>query len=374
MTAAEIRIPLLDLVAQHRSIADEARERVERVFAGQQFVLGPEVGQAEEEVARYSRTEFAVGVASGTDALLLSLWALGIGRGDEVITTPFTFFATASTVIHAGARPVFVDIEPDTCLIDAERAAEAVTHNSRAIVPVHLYGQAADMEAVLGLAQACGLAVLEDACQAIGAEFEGRRVGGIGDAGALSFYPSKNLSGAGDGGMVLTRRRDVADKVRRLHVYGHYEEYGRQYIGINSRLDSLQAAIVLAKLGRLDHWTDLRRAHAGRYREWFKDSAAVRPLVCRPGRAHVYNNYVVRVGRREELAAWLRERGIGSRVYYAEPLHQMACFKHYLGEVHLPQAEAAAKECLAIPCYPEMTDAMVDEVAEAVLGFYGEKG
>jgi dTDP-4-amino-4,6-dideoxygalactose transaminase len=352
-------------------MAAAVRERVEHVFESQHFVLGPEVAALEHNLARYCEVPYAVGVASGTDALYLGLLALGIGPGHEVITTPFTFFATASTIIATGAKPVFVDIDPDTCLLDPVKVEEAVTHNTRAIVPVHLFGQCVDMDALKKTAKAMGLYILEDACQAIGARYRGRPACSLGDAGALSFYPSKNLGGAGDGGMFLTANKELAEKVQRLHVYGHYLEYGRQYIGTNSRLDSLQAAVLLAKLPYLDHWTQLRIAHARQYHERFRGSS-VRPLQKLPHRLHVYNNYVIRALRREELVAYLERRGIGSRIYYPEPLHKVSCFEHYVGKVSLPAAEEAARLCLAIPCYPEMSEAMVDEVAETVLKFYGE--
>jgi len=367
----KMKIPLIDLSAQFKSIESEVLERIEKVVRSQRFILGPEVEEAEREIAKYCHVPHAVGVASGTDALVLSLRAMGIGPGDEVVTTPFTFYATASSIVHAGATPVFVDIEPDTCLVRAEAIEDAITDRTRAIVPVHLFGQCADMGRIMDLAESRGLMVLEDACQAVGAEFDGRRAGSIGDAGALSFYPSKNLGAYGDGGMVLTRRDEVAQKVHMLRVHGASREYQHELIGYNSRLDSIQAAVLNAKLPRLDKWAEARRRHASRYDAEFK-GGPVKPLANRAGGSHVYNNYVIRAPERDLLMPYLAERGIGCAVYYPEPLHRMPCFARYLNvKVSFPEAERAARECLAIPAYPEMTEEMVNRVAEAVVSFYG---
>lgn len=365
---AKLKIPLLDLSAQYRSIAPSVMGRVEAVIESQQFILGPEVSLAEEEIAQYCGVDFAVGVASGTDALILTLQALGVGPGDEVITTPFTFYATASSIVHAGARPVFVDIEPETCLIRPDAIEAAITERTRALLPVHLFGQCADMGAVAEIASRHGLSVLEDACQAIGAELDGVRAGSLGDGAALSFYPSKNLGGFGDGGMVLTGKEEVADKVRKLRVHGASKN-DHEIIGVNSRLDSIQAAVLVSKLPHLDEWIRTRRLHAAQYDERFRGSA-IKPLETRAGRAHAYNNYVVRVGRRAELMAFLSEQGIGCAIYYKDPLHKMACFSQYAPEKTLPESELAAQECLAIPVYPEMAEEAVDYVAGKVLGFY----
>ncbi|HUT54564.1 MAG TPA: DegT/DnrJ/EryC1/StrS family aminotransferase [bacterium] len=366
-----MNIPLVDLAAQFRGIEAEVLKRIESVVRAQRFILGPEVEEAEKKIAEYCGTPFGVGVASGTDALILSLRALGIGPGDEVITTPFTFYATASSVVHAGATPVFADIEPDTCLISAEAVEAAVTARTRAMIPVHLFGQCADMGRIMEIAQRHGLAVVEDACQAIGAEFEGRRAGAIGDAGALSFYPSKNLGGYGDGGMVVTRRADAAENLRLLRVHGAKSEYRHEVIGYNSRLDTIQAAVLLCKLPHLEQWGKARRKNAAIYGRRFAGTS-VRPLALRPGRKHVYNNYVVRVPRRDELMAHLKALAIGCAVYYPEPLSKMACFARCVGGAAFPAAEEAARTCLAIPAYPEMTEEMVESVADAVLAFFGE--
>jgi dTDP-4-amino-4,6-dideoxygalactose transaminase len=366
-----MNIPLVDLAAQFKSIEAEVLERIESVVRSQRFILGPEVEEAEKKIAALCGAPIGVGVASGTDALILSLRALGIGPGDEVITTPFTFYATAGSVVHAGAMPVFVDIEPDTCLISAEAVEAAVTARTRAIIPVHLFGQCADMGRIMEIAGRLGLAVIEDACQAIGAEFEGKRAGSIGDAGALSFYPSKNLGGYGDGGMVVTRREDVAANLRVLRVHGARSEYRHEVIGYNSRLDTIQAAVLLAKLPHLEKWGGARAKNAAIYDRRFAGSSVI-PLARRRGRKHVYNNYVVRAPRRDELMAALKAQDIGCAVYYPEPLSKMACFERFVGGA-FPASEEAARTCLAIPAYPEMTPDMVEQVADAVLDFYGER-
>lgn len=368
-----MKIPLLDLSAQFQGLESEVLPRIEAVVRSQRFILGPEVEEAEKRIADYCRVPFAIAVASGTDALILALRALGVGPGHEVITTPFTFYATASSVVHAGASPVFVDVEPDTCLIRADLIEAAVTERTRAIIPVHLFGQIADMGAIMAIAKKHGLLVLEDACQAIGAECEGKRAGAIGDAGALSFYPSKNLGGYGDGGMVVTGSKEIEEKVRLLRVHGARAEYRHEVIGYNSRLDTIQAAVLLAKLPHLDEWNRARRKNAAIYDRLFHDSP-VKPLALRPGRTHVYNNYVIRAERRDQLMAHLKDQGIGCAVYYPEPLHRLPCFSRYLGKRDsFPASEQAARECLAIPVYPEMTEEMVEHVAKTVLAFYGQK-
>jgi len=367
----DIRIPLVDLSAQHRKLEREIKTRIEAVIDSGKFILGPEVSGLEEKLTAYCEARTALGVASGTDALLLSLKALGVAPGDEVITSPFTFYSTASTIVHAGAIPVFADIDPQTCLISPGLVEKAVTEKTAGIVPVHLFGQCADMDELNGIAKQRGLFVLEDACQAIGALYKGKKAGSLGDAAALSFYPSKNLGGFGDGGMVITVRQDVAEKVRLLRVHGAAKEYHHSVIGYNSRLDTIQAAALLAKFASLDEWIQNRRKNAARYNEWFQD-APVRPLLERPDRQGVFNNYVVRAERRDGLMEHLRDNGIGCAVYYPEPLHLMACFRPFMKEGEdFPEARRASEECLAIPVYPEMTEDMVDEVARAVLSFYG---
>lgn len=365
-----MEIPLVDLSAQHRKLERELKAGIEQVISSGKFILGPEVAELEKKLSEYCGTARALGVASGTDALLLSLKALGVKPGDEVITTPFTFYSTASTIVHAGARPVFADIEPETCLIRPDLVEEAITEKTAGIVPVHLFGQCADMEELNRLAAANGLFVLEDACQAIGASYRDRQAGSLGDAAALSFYPSKNLGGMGDGGMILTGRDDVAEKVSLLRVHGASRDYHHSVIGYNSRLDTIQAATLLAKLPYLDEWIENRRRNAERYQEWFHDSP-VKPLTEKPDRRSVFNNYVIRAPGRDGLMEHLRKNGIGCAVYYPEPLHRMPCFRDFVKEnADFPEAQRAAEEVLAIPAYPEMTPEMVDRVARAVLSFY----
>lgn len=367
-----MEIPLVDLSAQHRKLEREIKAGIEQVISSGKFILGPEVAELEKRLAEYCGTSHALGVASGTDALLLSLKALGVKPGDEVITTPFTFYSTASTIVHAGARPVFADIDPDTCLIRPELVKRAITEKTAGIVPVHLFGQCADMDELNRIAADHGLFVLEDACQAIGASYGDRMAGSLGDAAALSFYPSKNLGGMGDGGMILTGRDDVAERTGLLRVHGASRDYHHSVIGYNSRLDTIQAAVLLAKLPYLDQWIKNRRSNAGRYFEWFRDSP-VKPLQEKPDRKSVFNNYVIRAPERDGIMEHLRKNGIGCAVYYPEPLHEMPCFRPYLDENEdFPEARRAAEECLAIPAYPEMTAELVDKVAHAVLSFYGE--
>jgi len=367
---SEIKIPLLDLKTQYRNMADQIKDRIMSVVESQRYIMGPEVSELENNIADYCGVPHAIGVASGTDALLLALKSFGIKEGDEVITTPFTFYSTASSIVHAGGRPVFADIDPDTCLVRPELIQAAITDRTRAIIPVHLFGQCADMDAINGLAKDRDIFVLEDACQAIGAKLSGRAAGSMGDAGALSFYPSKNLGAMGDGGMVLTTRDDIAEKMKVLRVHGASKEYHHEVIGYNSRLDTIQAAVLLAKFPHLDDWADKRAAHAKIYNQRF-EKGPVKPLDTVSGARHVYNNYVVRAPKRDKLMEYLKGRGIGCAVYYPEPLHKMACFSQFMSDEEFPGAETAAAECLAIPAYPEMTDDMVEEVASAVLGFYG---
>lgn len=357
-----VAVPALDLKSQYLSIRDEIDEAVRRVIESQMFVQGPEVAQLEAELADYCGAAFGIGCASGTDALLLPLMALGIGPGDEVITTPYTFFATAGSIWRTGARPVFVDIEPDTYNIDPRLIEAAITPRTRAIIPVHLYGQTADMDPIDGIADRYGLFVLEDAAQAIGAAYQGRRAGGLGQAAAFSFYPSKNLGGFGDGGLMTTDDPALQRKLARLRVHGMEPKYHHQEVGINSRLDALQAAILRVKLRHLDAWTTRRRAAAARYDSLFRaqglDEFVTLPVE-RPGHVHVYNQYVVRVAGavRDALREDLAARQIGTEIYYPIPLHRQNCFAalgHQDGD--FPVAEAAARETLALPIYPELTE------------------
>jgi dTDP-4-amino-4,6-dideoxygalactose transaminase len=372
-----MKVPLLDLRAQYEGLRGETLSAVERVFESQGFVLGREVSALEDEIAAYCGARHAVGCASGSDALLLALMALGVGAGDEVVTTPYSFFATAGSIARLGARPVFVDIEPRSYNIDPEKIEAALTPRTRALMPVHLYGQCAEMDAIAGIAGRRGVPVVEDAAQAIGARDRGRGAGALGEIGCFSFYPTKNLGGAGDGGMLTTGDDALAARLRSLRVHGESSKYHHKEIGFNSRLDSLQAAVLRVKLPRLDGWSDARALHAARYRELFADAGLleeVAPPFEREGARHIYNQFVVRIGggRRDALVEHLRREGVGTEVYYPVPLHLQECFR-YLGyrEGDFPEAERAARETLALPVYPELTGEQQAYVVESVRGFFG---
>jgi dTDP-4-amino-4,6-dideoxygalactose transaminase len=353
-------VPFIDLVAQHQTIAAEVRDAVDRVFASQAFVLGEEVAQFEAECAHYCDATEAISCASGTDALLLALMALGIGPGDEVVTTPFTFFATAGAIHRAGARPVFVDIDPVSMNLDPDLVARAITPQTRAILPVHLFGQCAVMEPLWRIAVQQGLAIIEDACQSIGAEYRGRRAGVLGTIGCFSFFPTKNLGGAGDGGLITTDDPELSRRLRRLRVHGDVGGYHHTEVGLNSRLDALQAAVLRVKLGHLGRWTEVRRANAKRYHGLFEKYGLLDQVVlprelsdCR----HVYNQFTIRVKykRRDAVLASLRAQQIGAAIYYPIPLHLQECFAS-LGYKpgSLPASEAAVADVLSLPIFPEL--------------------
>jgi len=363
-------IPILDLKVQYESIKDEINEAVQGVLESGHFVLGPNVEALEKEVAEYCQCRYGVGVASGTDALRLSLHALGIGPCDEVITTPFTFIATANTISHTGATPVFVDIDSRTYNIDPVAIEGAITERTKAIMPVHLYGQPADMDLITEMAEAHGLYVIEDAAQSIGGRYKGRRVGSIGHAGCLSFYPTKNLGAYGDGGMVVTNDASLAEKIDVLRRQGSKKKYHAEVLGFNSRLDSLQAAILGVKLEHLDDWNEARRRAAQRYNELLADLPMTTPCES-PDVYHVYHQYTIRAPQRDALATYLGERGIGTMIYYPVPLHLQELYsgQGYV-EGSLPESEKASREVLSLPMYPELTDAQQATVAEAIRGFY----
>jgi len=350
-----MKIPILDLTAQYKSIKSEIDTAIARVVDGQHFILGQEVESFEKEVAAYCGTKYAVGVASGTDALILGLKALGIGPGDEVITTPFTFFATAEAVSIVGAKPVFVDIDPRTYCIDPELIEDKITKNTRAIIPVHLFGQCADMGRIMEIAKINNLKVVEDTAQAMGATYKGKQAGSMGDTGALSFFPSKNLGGFGDGGMIITNNKELADKARMLRVHGSTVRYIHSAIGTNSRLDALQAAILRAKLRHLNKWLDGRRKVVKYYDENLKNLPIITPYV--PSyNVHTYHLYVLRVKPSpEKLAKLLNDSGIEVRTYYPVPLHLQECYKS-LGykKGDFKKSESASLETLAIPLFPEL--------------------
>ena len=352
-----MNIPILDLTAQYKSIKKELDAAVKSVVDSQHFILGPEVEQFEKEVAAYCGTKYAVGTASGTDALILSLKALGIGPGDEVITTPFTFFATAESVSLTGAKPVFVDIDPKTYCIDPRLIEDKITKNTKAIIPVHLFGQCADMDRIMETAKINNLKVIEDTAQAMGAAYKGRKAGSMGDTGALSFFPSKNLGCFGDGGMVITNNKETADKIRMLRVHGSTVRYIHSAIGTNSRLDALQAAILRVKLKYLDKWLEGRRKIAKYYDERLKGVKSVITPYVPSYNTHTYHLYVLRVKQGpEKLAEFLNDSGIEARTYYPVPLHLQECYKN-LGckKGALPESESASPQTLAIPIYPELS-------------------
>jgi dTDP-4-amino-4,6-dideoxygalactose transaminase len=369
-----MRVPLLDLHAQYKTIKPEIDAAIERVFASQQFILGDEVGAFEQALAEYCGSRHAIGCASGSDALLLALMALGVGAGDEVITVSYSFFATASSITRLGAMPVFVDISLSDFNLDPALLERAITPRTKAIIPVHLYGQCADMEAIAEIAERSGLPVVEDAAQAVGAEYKGRHAGSLGRIGCLSFFPSKNLGGAGDGGMLLTDDDSLAAKLRILRVHGGRERYYHSVIGINSRLDALQAAVLGVKLRYLDRWNEARRAKAARYDELFA-AGGLNEFLMTPTtnehRRHIYHQYTLRCSRRDELLGHLRNAGIGCEVYYPVPLHRQECFA-YLGyrQGSLPASEQLAADALSLPVYAELDDQMQDYVVEKVTEFY----
>lgn len=362
-------VPFVDLSAIHEPLREELLEAVSGVIAADRYILGPEVEAFESEVAAYLGVDHAVGVSSGTDALLVSLMALDVGSGDEVITSPYTFFATGGAIARVGATPVFVDVEPDSLNLDPGLVEAAITERTRAIVPVHLFGRSADMTALCHLACAHGLPVIEDAAQAIGATWEGARVGSIGRVGCFSFFPAKNLGCFGDGGLVTTQDEELADRLRRLRKHGGHAQYHHQEVGGNFRLDALQAAVLRVKLPHLERWTEARIAHAAGYESRFH-AAGLAERVSLPAQGsgrHVYNQYVVRIpsGARDRVRDALRAAQVGCAVYYPVPLHQQPCFR----ESHsgaLPVAEAAALDSLALPVAPGLTPAMQDQVVDVI--------
>ncbi len=363
-------VPMLDLRAQHATIAGEIQGEVAEVFAAQQFRGGPRVDAFEEAVADYSRVSHAVGVGSGSDALYLLLRAIGIQPGDEVITTPFTFFATGGAIVNAGGIPVFADIERDTFNIDAARIEACITPKTKALLPVHIFGQCAGMRAILDIAGFHGLKVIEDAAQALGTAQDDAPAGSTGDGAALSFYPTKNLGAAGEGGMVLTRDDAIAARVRRLRCHGSDTTYIHEEVGVNSHLDAIQAAVLDVKLRHLDAWNDARRRHAAYYTERFGEMPEVVPPVEADGNRHIYHQYVIRLPRRDGARKFLQDRGIGCGVFYPVPLHKQACFAHLpCAAASCPEAERACEEVLALPIYPELTHGQLDEVVDAVGDF-----
>ena len=369
-----MNVPLLDLQAQYVALRDDLQQAVERVMSSQRFVLGDEVRGLENSIAGYCQTKHAVGCASGSDALLLALMALDVKAGDEVITTPFSFFATAACITRLGARPVFVDIDPPTYNIDASQVADAITSRTKAIMPVHLYGQCAVMDPLLEVGKRRSVPIVEDAAQAIGATDNGRPAGSMGLIGCFSFYPTKNLGGAGDGGILTTNDDDVAARLRRLRAHGGANEYEHDEVGINSRLDELQAAVLRVKFPSLDRWSEERAQKAAVYTKLLSEADLSFPLVTphvRDDGRHIFHQYVIRVpGNRDALMEHLKTRGVGTKVYYPIPLHLQACF-NYLGykEGQFPESESAAKETLALPVYPELSEEQQVYVVDSIKSF-----
>ncbi len=373
-----MNVPLLDLKAQHEPIKKDLLAAMERVLDQNNFILGGEVSELEERVASYSGTRYAVGVSSGTDALLAALMAVDLKPGDEVITTPLSFFATAGAIVRLGAIPVFVDIDPITYNLDVSHIASAVTPRTRAIIPVHLYGQCADMAPILQVAAAHNLAVVEDAAQAIGSEYaDGRRAGSMGTMGCFSFFPSKNLGGLGDGGMVVTNEEKWAERLRVLRVQGGKPKYYHRIVGGNFRLDTLQAAVLTVKLPYLDRWTALRQHHADLYESLFRSLNVEAEFGVRLPKAvykangvrhyHIYNQFVIGVAKRDALRDYLKSKGIGTEIYYPVPLHRQECLQalgHKEGDY--PEAERACRELLALPIYPELNEDQQHYVAQMV--------
>lgn len=369
-----MNVPLLDLKAQYRTIKPEIMAAIEAVCDEQGFILGPRVVELEQALAKYVGASHAIGCASGSDALLLSMMAVDVGHGHEVITVPFTFFATAGSISECGARPVFVDVQPGTFNMDPAKIEAKITPRTKAIMPVHLFGQCADMEAINEIATRKKVRVIEDAAQAIGAARNGKKAGALGDTGCFSFFPTKNLGGFGDGGMITTRTAQLSEKLMMLRVHGSKTRYVHELPGINSRLDALQAAILKVKLNHLDRWTEGRQKNAKRYEQLFAD-AKLSERITLPktdkGNVHAYNQFTVRVQRRDDLRTYLKEKGIGSEIYYPIPLHLQSCYRE-LGykKGDFPISERAAEEVMSLPIYAELTDDQLAYVVATIKEFY----
>jgi dTDP-4-amino-4,6-dideoxygalactose transaminase len=372
-SAAPMQFPFLDLKAQFATIRAEVMAAVSRVMESQQFIMGSEVSALEEEIKPQVGCRFAIGCASGSDALLLAMMALGIGSGDEVITVPFTFVATAGSIARLHARPVFVDIDPATFNLDPAKLEAAITPRTKAVIPVHLFGLAADLDPILDLCNRHGIAVIEDAAQAIGAKYKGAPAGSMGTIGCFSFFPSKNLGAAGDGGLITTNDLQLAAKLRLLREHGSRTKYDYEILGINSRLDALQAAILRVKLKYLNAWTAGRQRNAARYRQLFREQALCEDVQlpeCPAYGVHIYNQFTIRVHQRNQLKMHLAQRGIPSEIYYPHPLHLQPAFAD-LGYApgSMPQSEAASRGVLSLPIYPELTDEQLQSVVTAITQF-----
>lgn len=365
-----MKVNLLDLKAQYETIKDEVESAIKEVLESAHFIMGPNVKKLEEEIAEYTGVKYGIGVANGTDALMLTLKALGIGQGDEVITTPFTFFASAETTSVVGATPVFADIEKDTLCIDPESIEKNITEKTKAIIPVHIFGQMCNMDRIMEIAKKHNLIVIEDACQAIGAEYKGKRAGSIGHVGCYSFFPTKNLGGYGDGGMIVTNDEKLADRIKLIRVHGSKVKYEHIAIGYNSRLDEMQAAVLRVKLNYIQKWNDSRKQHAHTYNELLKDTGIILPTE-REDSLHVYHLYTIQSEKRDEIIKYLSENGIASGVYYPIPVHLQEVYQE-LGykKGELSVAEDACTKTFALPLYPEMTKEqqhyVVDKIKECL--------
>ena len=369
-----MNVPLLDLKTQYQTIRREVLAAINVVCDEQGFILGPRVAELERSLAKYIGTTHAVGVGSGSDALLLSLMAVGVAAGDEVITVPFTFFATAGAISRLGAKPVFVDICADTFNMNAHNIESAITPRTKAMIPVHLFGQCVEMETITVLAKRHRLAVIEDACQAIGAKRHGIMAGAIGETGCFSFFPSKNLGGFGDGGLITTNDEKLYEAMAMLRVHGSRERYLHELIGINSRLDTLQATVLQVKLKYLDQWAEGRRRNAARYEQLFTDAKLIDRVMLpttAKGNEHVFNQFTIRVQKRDDLRAYLKDKGVGTEVYYPVPMHLQACYRD-LGyqKGSFPISEQAAEQVLSLPIYAELTAAQLSYVVEMITAFY----
>ncbi len=365
-----MKVPLLDLKAQYAGIKDETMEMVSKVFDGQQFINGPEVKSLEEKVAEYCGCKKAIGVSSGTDALICALMALDIGPGDEVVTSPFTFFATAGSIWRVCAKPVFVDIDPVTFNINPALIEEPISEDTKAIMPIHLFGQVADMTEINSIADNLALDVIEDACQSIGATYKGEKAGSLGTVGCFSFFPSKNLGCAGDGGIITTNDEELGEKMSMIRMHGSKPKYFHSIVGGNFRLDTLQAAVLLVKMKHLDGWSEKRRQNAAKYNSLLAGIEQIALPVVKEGNVSVFNQYVIRTQKRDELRKYLTEKEIGTEIYYPLSLHQQECFKS-LGyrKGDFPESEKAAAEVLALPIYPELADEQIGYVAESIKEF-----
>jgi len=369
-----VNIPFLDLKAQYQAIREQVLSSIEQVLETCEFILGANVSAFEQEIAEYLGVKHAIGVGNGTDALVLILDALGIGPGDEVITTPYTFFATAECVSRLGAKPVFIDIDPITLTIDPEKLEQAITSRTKAVIPVHIFGRAADMPRIVDIASRHHLFVVEDACQSIGGEIQDKKLGTFGNAGAFSFFPTKNLGAYGDGGLVVTDDDELAECVRMLRAHGSKVKYHNELIGYNSRLDEMQAAVLRVKLRHLNEWNNRRREIAIEYNELLKDLPVQLPDPGEKGE-HVFHLYTILADNREELRTYLKSRGVETGVYYPTPLHLQPAYAD-LGyhRSDFPVSESACERNLSLPIYPELTDEQIHYVAQAVRGFFEERG